>query len=215
MYATLAEIDKRIQGIIPFVPLEQGLAIKDTLQRYKENHLIKGVRRIYQSEPDLEFCLQQDFLTGIQMLSDYDMSFDICITHQHLKNTIIMVRQCPDVRFILDHIGKPDIKNQLFDPWRSELKELAAMDNVYCKISGLVTEADEAHWTIDDLKPYIHHVVDCFGIDRVMYGGDWPVVLLASEYSRWIESLDQILAGFNDDELRKIYSSNAANVYRL
>ena len=102
---------------------------------------------------------------------------------------IEFVRQCPEVPFILDHIGKPDIRNRVFDPWKDELKTLAEMPNVYCKVSGLVTEADMERWTPEDLKPYIDHVIACFGIDRVMYGGDWPVAFQATEYPRWVETL--------------------------
>jgi len=98
-----------------------------------------------------------------------------------MANTIRMVRQCPNVQFILDHIGKPDIKHQLFEPWKQDLKTLASLPNVWCKMSGLVTEADHQRWQREDLKPYIDHVLECFGFERVMYGGDWPVAFQATE----------------------------------
>jgi len=115
----------------------------------------------------------------------------------------------------LDHIGKPDIKNQIFDPWKKELMELAQMENVYCKMSGLVTEADHEHWTNEDLKPYINHVIECFGVDRVCFGGDWPVSFQATDYPGWIETLDWALIGCSEEDMRKIYQENAIEFYQL
>lgn len=211
----LAGIDPRIQGMVPWAPLEKGEAAREVLDRFAQNKLIKGIRRIIQFESDIEFCLQPGFVRGVQLLADYDMSFDICISHGQLKNTIELVKQCPDVSFILDHIGKPDIKNQLFEPWKKELQELAGLENVHCKMSGLVTEADHTHWTKHDLKPYIDHVMACFGVDRVIFGGDWPVAFQATEYPCWVDTLDWALTGYSENELRKIYRDNAIAFYKL
>jgi len=211
----LSGIDDRIQGIVPWAPLEKGGKARDILDRFSENKLIKGIRRIIQFELDPEFCLQPGFIRGIQMLAGYDMSFDICISHSQLSKTIKLVKQCPQVRFMLDHIGKPDIKNQMFEPWKKELKELAALENVYCKMSGLVTEADHKNWEKEDLKPYIDHVVECFGVDRVIFGGDWPVVIQASGYSRWVRTLDWALSELSEIELHKIFYDNALRFYKL
>lgn len=211
----LAGKDDRIQGIIPWAPLENGAGAKDILERFSENKLIKGIRRIIQFEPDDEFCLKPDFVKGVQLLTNYNMSFDICISHVQLKNTIKLVMQCPQVHFILDHIGKPDIKNQLFEPWKKEIKELAALENVYCKMSGLVTEANHGSWKKEDLKPYIDHVVECFGTDKIIFGGDWPVAIQATDYRRWIETLDWALSGLSENELQKIYNYNAIRFYKL
>jgi L-fuconolactonase len=211
----LAVVDPRIEGIVPWSPLEKGDAARSDLEKLAHNKLIKGVRRIIQFEPDMEFCLRPDFLKGVQALPEYGMSFDICIAHVHMANTIKMVRQCPDVQFILDHIGKPDIKNQLFEPWGREIKELAQHPNVWCKISGLVTEADHQRWTREDLKPYIDHIIDCFGFDRVIYGGDWPVAYQATAYPRWVETLAWAVSGCSDAELEKLFRTNALTFYRL
>ena len=124
-------------------------------------------------------------------------------------------RAVPEVQFILDHIGKPDIKNKLLDPWRAEIKTLSEFPNVWCKVSGLVTEADHENWTREQLKPYIDHVIECFGFDRVMYGGDWPVAFQATEYPRWVETLDWAIEGCTDKELKKLFRDNAAAFYRL
>ncbi len=211
----LAKNDQRIQGIVPWAPLELGTGARDVLDRYAQNPLIKGVRRIIQFEPASDFCLQPGFIKGVEILSHYNFSFDICIDHTQLSNTIELVKKCPDVPFILDHIGKPDIKNKILDPWKKELKELSDLENVACKISGLVTEADHAEWTKEDLKPYIDNTIECFGFDRIVFGGDWPVCLQASNYSRWVETLDWALKGCSEQELRKIYRDNAERFYRL
>jgi len=212
---SLARQDPRIQGIVPWAPLEKGEAARPDLERLAQNPLIKGVRRIIQFEPDLSFCLRPGFVRGVQILSDYNFSFDICISHVQMTNTLQLVRQCPDVRFILDHIGKPDIKNRLLDPWRAEIKALSEMPNVYCKVSGLVTEADHKNWTKEDLKPYIDHVIACFGSDRVIYGGDWPVAYQATEYPRWVETLAWAVSGASEAERRKLFRDNAISFYRL
>ncbi len=212
---SLAEQDSRLQGIVPWAPLESGDAALPALEKLAANPRIKGIRRIIQFEPDIEFCLQPSFIEGVQLLPRYGLSFDICIIHYQMANAIKMVAQCPDVVFILDHIGKPDIKNGLLDTWRADIKTLSEFPNVWCKISGLVTEADHQHWTKEQLKPYIDHVIDCFGFDRVMYGGDWPVAYHATEYPRWVETLAWALEGCSEAELRKLFRDNAIAFYRL
>lgn len=209
------EEDPRIQGIVPWAPLEQGEAVRSALARLAQNPLIKGIRRIIQFEPDPEFCLRPDFVRGVQALPDYGLHFEICIVHTQMANAIKLVEQCPDVTFILDHIGKPDIKHHILDPWKQELAVLAGMANVWCKMSGLVTEADHRHWTREDLRPYIDHVLDTFGFDRTMYGGDWPVASQATEYPGWVETLEWAVAGCSSAERRQLFRENAIAFYRL
>lgn len=211
----LSETEPGIQGIVPWAPLEKGEPVRADLEELAQNKLIKGIRRIIQFEQDIDFCLKPTFITGVQMLAKFNFSFDICISHAQLANTITLVRQCPRVHFILDHIGKPDIKNQGLDPWRQHLRELSGLANVWCKVSGLVTEADHKHWTKEDLKPYIGHVIECFGFDRVMFGGDWPVAAQATEYARWVETLQWALSGASDSEVKKLFCDNAMMFYRL
>ena len=212
---SLADQDSRLGGIVPWAPLENGDAVGPVLEKLAAKPRIKGIRRIIQFEPDIEFCLQPSFIEGVQLLPRYNLSFDMCIAHFQMANTIKMVAQCPNVQFVLDHIGKPDIKNNLMDPWRAEIKTLSEFPNVCCKISGLVTEADHQHWTRDQLKPYIDHVIECFGFDRVMYGGDWPVAYQATEYPRWVETLLWAVEGCSEGELKKLFHDNAAAFYRL
>lgn len=211
----VAKADPRIRGIVPWAPLEKGEGARADLARLAANPLIKGIRRIIQFEADPAFCLRPDFVRGVQLLAEFGLSFDSCINHTQLANTIKLVRQCPRVKFVLDHIGKPDIKGGRLDPWRAELKELATMPNVWCKLSGLVTEADHAEWTPADLQPYIDHVVATFGFDRVMFGGDWPVSTQATDYPRWVNTLDAALRSASAADLRKLYVTNAEAFYRI
>jgi len=149
------------------------------------------------------------------LLSKYGLSFDICINHTQMQDTAAFVEQCPDVTFILDHIGKPDIKNQLLEPWKSHIKRFSEFPNMWCKMSGLVTEADHEKWKKDDLKPYMDHVLECFGFGRTMYGGDWPVASQASEYPRWVQTLEWAIAGVPEADCRKLFRDNAMACYRL
>jgi L-fuconolactonase len=211
-----AKIDPRIKGLFAHAPLEDGEPARTYLSALKSiGSRVKGVRRLIQGESDPGFCLRPDFLVGVQMLPQFDFSFDICVKHWQLPQVVEMVRRCPQVSFILDHIGKPDIKSRLLDPWQAHIQELAAMPNVVCKISGMVTEADQANWRVDDLRPYFDHVVECFGEDRVMFGSDWSVVLLASSYTRWVETVEELSLDMNESAKRKLWADNARRFYRL
>jgi L-fuconolactonase len=211
----LARRERGLSGIVAAVRLEQGERARADLEVLARNPLVKGVRRLLQGEADPGFCLQADFVTGVKGLAEFGFSFDLCIAHSQLPAVTRLVRQCPGVRFVLDHAGKPPIREQRLDPWRQHLRSLAALPNVWCKLSGLVTEADHAQWTVGHLQPYIAHVVECFGFDRVMFGGDWPVSTLATDYPRWVEALCAAVAGATEDQLKKLFHDNAREFYRL
>lgn len=212
--SALAEVEPRIRGIVANAALEQGVAVREHLQRLSAYPLVKGVRRVTQSEGP-GFAIQPDFVAGVQMLDDFGFSFDICIIHHQLGDVLQLVQQCPEVAFVLDHVGKPGIKAGLMSPWREQISELASFPNVNCKISGLVTEADVDAWTPGDLQLYIDHIIDAFGIDRVMYGGDWPVSLLATTYQQWIKVLDVATATLSATNKEKLFHLNANRFYRL
>ena len=213
--AELAESESRLQAIVAAAPIEQGQACRGILESLKEIPLVRGVRRLLQVESQLDFCLQPDFLNGLQVLGELELSFDICLNHLQLANGVRMVEQMPQVSFILDHIGCPDIKGAMEEPWTTNISELASLPNVVCKISGMITVADHESWTREQLKPYVDHVIDCFGFDRVLFGGDWPVVTLAGSYKQWFEALLWALEGSTDEQLRKLFRDNARRVYRL
>ncbi len=210
-----AAADHRIEAIIASAPLENGAEVEADLLALAELPLVRGIRRLIQDEPDDDFCVQPGFVEGVKRLPAHGFSFDICIKHRHMANAVELVRQCPEVSFILDHIGKPAVRDGLLEPWKQQLCAMAALPNVTCKMSGLVTEADHDHWTRDQLRPYIDHVIECFGFDRVMYGGDWPVSTQATRYPEWVATLDSALSGCSADELRRIYRENAIAFYRL
>lgn len=213
--ADLAREEKRLRGIISYAPIEKGDGCRSFLEELSTIPLVRGVRRLIQSEPDLEFCVQPDFLRGLEVLTEFEMSFDICIYHVQLGSVLQMVERSPSVSFILDHIGKPDIKHGVMHPWGAQIKRLSEFPNVVCKISGMLTEADHENWTRDELKPYVDHVIDCFGFDRVVYGGDWPVSTMAGGYAAWMGALEWALEGCSEGDLRKFFSENAERVYRL
>lgn len=214
--AELASKETLIRAIVPSAPLEDGERVRSFLEALQAlGPRIKGVRRLLQDEPDPNYALRPDFVRGVQLLPEYGFSFDICIRHYQLPGVVSLVQQCPATAFILDHIAKPDIKNHVLDPWRQQMRALAALPNVMCKVSGVVTEADHQHWTRDELSLYILHVLDIFGVDRVVFGSDWPVVLHAASYTRWVEALEKLTAHLTPEDQRKLWADNARRFYRL
>ena len=216
--SNLGRLNSLIQGIVAAAPI--GVENRTVLRSFLEKLVtidprVKGVRRIIQGETMPGFCVQPNFVHDIQMLSEYGLSFDLCVTHGQLPDVIELVRLCPGTRFVLDHVGKPDIRQHLLDPWREHIQELATFPNVDCKISGMVTEADHQYWTAKDIASYMMHVLTAFGEDRVMFGGDWPVLLLASSYHRWIETVDVLTSHKSSSAMRKFWSENARRIYRL
>ncbi|MFL5806783.1 MAG: amidohydrolase family protein [Roseiflexaceae bacterium] len=208
--------EPRLRGIVAAAPLEYGEQIRYYLEALAAiGPRVKGVRRLLQGEADPNYCLRPEFVRGVRLLPEFGFSFDICIKHHQLAAAVELVRQCPATSFILDHIAKPDIANHLLDPWREQMRDLAALPNVVCKVSGMVTEADQQGWMADDLAPYVAHVLEVFGADRVLFGGDWPVVLLASSHARWVETLDALTTQLAPEARRKLWAENARRFYRL
>jgi L-fuconolactonase len=211
----LAKAEPKLAGMVAALPLEQGKAVEADLARIAALKTARGIRRLIQNQPDIDFCIQPKFIEGLKLLPKHDLVFDICVFHIHMPNVIKMVQQCPEVRFVLDHIGKPGIKAGIADPWRQHMKELAKLPNVTCKISGVSTEADHRNWTREQLKPYIAHAIDAFGFERCMYGGDWHVLELAGTYPQWVEVVDWVIEGATAAEKRQLYRETATRVYRL
>jgi len=209
-----AEADPRIKGMVAWAPLEKGAAVEDDLARLRRHSLLRGIRRIIQFEDDIDFCLRPDFIEGVRTLARHGLSFDICIDHRHLANVLTFVEALPEVPMILDHIGKPSIRNGVIQPWASQMRALAQFPNVVCKVSGVATEAAE-NWSPDDLKPFIDIAFSEFGFERTMFGGDWPVTLQAVSPARWITLLDDYLHGTSDAEQRLFWRDNAIRTYRL
>jgi L-fuconolactonase len=213
--AGLAQGDSRIAGIVAHAPLEQGQAVEPHLQALAETGLVKGVRRLLQNEADDAFCLRPDFQAGLALLPKYGFDFELCIFHRQFPAVLELVARHPEVRFVLDHIGKPGIKAGSVEPWWTFIKALAAFPNVICKLSGVATEADHGNWREAELRPYMDRAVDAFGTDRIMFGGDWPVSILALPYERWVAIVDRATAHFTQAERRAIFRDNAMRWYRL
>jgi L-fuconolactonase len=213
-FERLAGTDPRIVGIVAFAELTEPARFSQTIDCLTGTRLVKGIRQNIQGQPR-GFALQRAFVDGVREIGARGWSFDLCITHDQLGEAIALVEQCPDTQFVLDHCGKPAIRAAARDPWQHELARLAGRENVCCKISGLLTEADLAHWREDDLVPYVAHTVDCFGIDRVLYGSDWPVLTLAGDYASWFDFTAHFTESWSDHERRRFYAENAARVYRV
>jgi len=175
---------------------------------------LKGIRRVLHTQPD-GVGQGVTFLKNVAALPDYGLSFDICVLARQLPIAIKLISSCPDVIFILDHCGVPQVKERNLDPWRSHIAEIAKFPNVSCKISGLVAYADPQSWTAEDLRPFIDHAIGSFGWDRVMFGSDWPVCTLSASYRRWVEALQAITQGAGEVNQRKLFHDNAVRVYRL
>jgi L-fuconolactonase len=208
-----------IKGIVGWVDL-QATDVADRLAFYQQFKLIKGFRHVIHDEPDINFMLQPDFLKGIKTLKNFDYAYDILIFHVHLKNTLELVKKNPEQRFVIDHIAKPDIRNKKFDDpiaigWKKDLSAVAAMPNVYCKISGMVTEAVWKGWKQDDFTFYMDAVVTMFGTDRIMYGSDWPVCTLSGSYAEVYNIVHDYFSAFTDTEQDNFFGKNAERFYKL
>ena len=208
-----ARAEPRIRGMVAFAPLEKGRAVAADLDALMRHDILRGVRRILQAE-EADFCLRPDFIDGVRTLAGYGLSFDICISWRQMASILKLVEAVPEVPTILDHIGKPAIRDGRIEPWASQMRELARFPNVVCKVSGAATEAAPG-WTNDDLKPFVEVAFAEFGFERTIYGGDWPVMLEAIEPMRWISFLDGMLAGADPMDRRKFWRDNANRTYRL
>ena len=208
----VASLENAPDAIVAFAPLERGNAVRSHLEQLATLPKVKGVRRLLQDE-NLGFATQPDFIQGVRLLAEYDLSFDICIRQFQLPDMIQLVERCPDVRFVLDHLGKPGIEAREIDTWQHNIELLAQYTHVNCKLSGMVTEAG-AGWTTSNLKPYVDAVVSTFGYGRLMYGSDWPVVRLTATYQRWWEALTQLVRREEADRKRLFYD-NAKAFYRI
>ena len=211
----LAGSDSRLKGCVASLPLEQGAALEADLEKLSSLPVVRGIRRLIQNKTYPEFVLRPDFIAATKLLPKFNYSFDVCIYHHQFGNVIEFIRKCPEVSFILDHIGKPGIRDGMMEPWKRHIREFSELPNVMCKLSGVTTEADHDNWTREQLRPYIDHVIDSFGFNRIMYGGDWPVAELAGKYTDWIGVLDWATSGCTPEEKRKLFRDNGIRAYRL
>jgi L-fuconolactonase len=210
----LAAREPRIQAIVAKIAIDEGARTTAALAELRQHALVRGVRHHFEHDAT-DYCARPAFVHGVREAAAAGFSFDICGKHPQLPAVIKLVRQCPEVSFILDHGGKPGIRAGLLYPWREHIRELAALPNVVCKLSGLVTEADHAVWTERQIEPYVAHLLATFGPARLLFGGDWPVAKLACGYLRWLETARRFTAHLSPAEQAAIFRGNAERVYRL
>jgi L-fuconolactonase len=210
----LAEECDAIRGVVGWAPIA-GEEFPGVMEEFEHRTKLKGLRHVIQGEKDENYILREDFNSGIRSMSGSGLVYDILIYERHLPQTIEFVDEHPEQVFVLDHVAKPLIREGVMEPWASRMRELGERENVWCKVSGMVTEADWSAWTLDGLRPYLDVVVEAFGVERLMVGSDWPVCLVASEYGRWFDVLRKYFAGFSESERAAVFGGTAIEVYGL
>jgi L-fuconolactonase len=202
-----------IAGVVGWVPLA-STDVQTILEKLCESPKLKGVRHVLQAEPD-EYFEHADFNAGLAKLTKMGLVYDILVVERQLPAAINLVDGHPDQTFVLDHVAKPRIAEGELEPWRTHMHELARRQNVACKISGMVTEADLHHWTIDQLRPYVEVVLEAFGPARLLYGSDWPVCGVCASYQRWVTVVRDLIEELSSDEQNMIMGGNCKSIYRL
>jgi L-fuconolactonase len=209
----LAARHRFIQGVVGWVDLRSP-QLDETLETLAADRRLRGIRHVAQAEPD-DFLAQDDVVRGIGRLGRFGLTYDILVFERQLPAAIALTSRLPDQPFVLDHLAKPLIKDGRLEPWATQVKELARRPNVCCKISGLVTEADWTNWRPEHLRPYLDVAFEAFGADRVMFGSDWPVCLVAASYDRVVGVIDGYAAALSADERAALFGGIAARFYGL
>ncbi len=210
----LAEQNDFVRAVVGWAPLADDNA-GSVLEKLAAHPKLRGVRHVLQDEADDFYMLRGDFNRGVDALKPLGLAYDILIYERHLPQTLEFVDRHPGQVFILDHLAKPRVRARRLSPWRENLGELAKRPGVYCKISGLVTEADHQLWTREELLPYLDNALDAFGPQRLMFGSDWPVCLLAASYANWVSIVEDILSRLSPAEQRSIWCETAEKAYAL
>jgi L-fucono-1,5-lactonase len=209
-----AEKFEFIKGIVGWVDLRSE-NIEERLQYYSQFKKMKGFRHVLQGETQRDLMLQPTFMNGISLLRKYNFTYDILIYKDQLQYTPKFVSAFPDQPFIVDHLAKPDIKDREIKKWKTDIMRVAQFENVFCKISGMVTEADWNKWTKENFKPYLDVIVESFGIERILFGSDWPVCLVAASYKEVIDIAGNYFSSFSKNEQEKLFGRNAIQFYKL
>jgi L-fuconolactonase len=203
-----------IRGVVGWVDL-QAEDIAERLQQFSRHKIIKGFRHVLQAETQRDLMLSPKFINGIALLKTFDFTYDILIFPDQLIYSKNLVAQFPEQKFVIDHLAKPHIKKKEIKEWTSDIESIAKLPNVWCKLSGIVTEADWKGWQKEDFRPYMDVVVNAFGIDKIMFGSDWPVCQVAASYSEVVEIAKDYFSTFSNDEQEKVFGGNASSFYNL
>ncbi|WP_163394105.1 amidohydrolase family protein [Flavobacterium limi] len=209
----LASKNDFIKGVVGWVDL-RAENISERLSHFSQFEKLKGFRHVVQGEPD-DFMFGTAFRNGIAALKEFNFTYDILIFHRQLPAAIDLVKSFPDQDFVIDHIAKPDIKSGEIESWKKNIEEISKLENVKCKISGMVTEADWNNWKPSDLKPYLDVIFENFTADKLMFGSDWPVCNVASDYKELVKTLEDYMSQFSIEDQNKIWSENAKSFYKL
>jgi L-fuconolactonase len=214
----LAEVDPTIVGVVGWLQIDSPTAIADC-EKYLEAtgaSYLKGIRDVAQDLPDSNYLAKPQSITTVQQLGKMGLTYDILTKTPELKAAIDLVKACPEVQFILDHISKPYIAKEEIEPWKTLISELASFENVSCKVSGMVTEAKWNTWNFEDFAPYVDHIIDSFTPQRLMFGSDWPVALLAAaSYSEVVQLAEKLTEKFTETENELFWSKNAISAYKI
>jgi len=202
-----------VKGVVGWVPLTEP-SVRDELDLLRSHPRLRGIRHVIQDEPD-GYLLRKDFNAGVSVLQEVGLAYDLLIHERQLPEATRFVDRHPHQVFVLDHLAKPRVKENRLDSWRQRIRELARRENVYCKVSGLVTEADFKAWTEAQLRPYLETALEAFGPTRLMFGTDWPVCLVACPYGRWHDVVSRFAASLSFDEQASLFGHTAARAYRL
>ncbi len=210
----IAEKFDIIKGIVGWVDLPSE-NIEERLEYYSRFEKMKGFRHILQGEVDRDLMLQPAFMRGISALSQYRFTYDLLIRQDQLRHIPKLVSSFPQQLFVIDHLAKPNIKSGEINEWKKAITNIAQFQNVYCKLSGMVTEADWKNWKREDFIPYIDVILECFGTNRILFGSDWPVCLLAASYKEAVSIVEDYFSSFSKEEQEKIFGLNAIQFYKL
>lgn len=210
----LAEQHPFIKGVVGWVDL-QAENITERLQHFSQYKIIKGFRHVLQGEPQRDLMLSPAFVRGIKALKEFDFTYDILIFLDQLIYSKNLAAQFPEQKFVIDHLAKPHIKKKEIKEWTLDIESIAKLPNVHCKVSGMVTEADWKGWQKEDFRPYMDVIVENFGIDRILFGSDWPVCLVAASYKEVVDIVQDYFSAFSDSEQAKVFGGNAVSFYNL
>jgi L-fuconolactonase len=203
-----------IAGVVGWVDLTDA-ELEQRLPELISNPKFKGVRHLVESEPAEDWLVQPSVLKGLQTLASHKVTYDLLVHTRHLRHVKTVAESCPELSLVVDHMAKPPVASGEISEWLRELKAVAMFPNVYCKLSGLVTEANHSAWKLDDLRPFVDSALELFGPTRLLFGSDYPVCLLAASYDQVLDSFRELLKELNDDERSRIFSKNAVEFYRL
>ena len=210
----LAEDNEFIAGVVGWVDLTDP-EVGHTLDELQQSRCFVGVRHIWESEEDPGWIVNSGAINGLKELARRDLAFDFLAKPPNLPYIPQVMDQVPDLRAVVDHIAKPLIADHVVEPWLTDLRKVASINGVHCKVSGMITEADHQNWTVDDLRPYVHHVLGMFGSDRLMFGTDWPVCTLAGGYEQVVDTAREILGSLSPAAKADVFGGTAARFYRL